>query len=259
MTRRSFLPAAAGTVALGAQTVTPAARATIEITYYRLRNGAVNQRQRLSEFLERTYLPELRRAGGGPTGVFANSIGPDGPFLMIVTQYPSMAGFEQVRDKLAANREFVKALDTFNAQPGLAFERAERMLLRAFPGMPRIEVPPGAAKRPPRTFEVRMYESNNLSTLHRKIEMFDSGEIAVFKRLGMQPVFFGEMIAGPKMPNLVYMLSFDDLAAREKAWRAFGGDPEWKKLRETPGWADAEIVSNITNFIVTPLSFSEIR
>jgi hypothetical protein len=55
------------------------------------------------------------------------------------------------------------------------------------------------------------------------------------------------------------MLSYEDLAGREKAWRAFGADPEWKKLREMPGYSDAEIVSNISNYIVSPLPFSPIR
>jgi len=248
-----------GTAALGAQTGTPASRAAIEISYYRLRNKPDNQRQRLIEFMERNYVPQVRRAGAGPIGVFANSIGPDGPFLMLVTQHASLAAFEQERDKLMANEEYVKALDAFNAQMPVPYERAERMLLRAFAGMPQIEVPPPGANRPARVFEVRMYESNNLSTLRRKVDMFNKGEIAIFKKLGMQPVFFGEMVVGPKLPNLVYMLSYDDLAARDKAWRAFGADPDWKKMRETPGWADAEIVSNITNFIVSPLPFSDIR
>lgn len=248
-----------GTAALAAQTTSPASRATIEITYYRLRNTLDNQRQRLSQFLEKSYLPQLRRAGAGPVGVFGNSIAPDGPFLMLVTQHPSLAAFGEVRDKLMSNEEYVKALDAFNAEPGLAYERADRMLLRAFAGMPQMEVPPAEGKRAARIFEVRMYESNNLSTLRRKVDMFNKGEIGIFKKLGMRPVFFGEMIAGPKLPNLVYMLSFDDLAAREKAWKAFGADPDWKKMRETPGWADAEIVSNITNFIVSPLPFSDIR
>ncbi len=261
MTRRQFLPAAAAGVEMSAQTpaTQPPARSILEISYYRLRNTSDNQRQRLSQFLERSFTPALSRAGGGPWGVFASSIAPDTPFIMTVAQFPSLAGFEQIREKLNSDADFSKALEAFNAQPGLVYERGERMLLRAFDSMPRIEVPPADAKRPARIFEVRMYESNNMSTLHRKIKMFGSGEIAIFRRLGMQPVFFGEMLVGPKMPNLVYMLAFDDLAAREKAWRAFGGDPEWKKLRETPGWADAEIVSNISNFFVTPLPFSQIR
>jgi hypothetical protein len=55
------------------------------------------------------------------------------------------------------------------------------------------------------------------------------------------------------------MLGYDDLAARDKLWRAFGSDPEWQKLRSQPGYSDAEIVSNISNTILRPLPFSMIR
>jgi hypothetical protein len=89
--------------------------------------------------------------------------------------------------------------------------------------------------------------------------MFNEGEIAIFRRCGILPVFFGETVIGRNMPNLTYMVAFDDLAARERAWRAFGGDPEWKKLRAMPGYADSEIVSNISNAILRPLPFSPIR
>ena len=75
----------------------------------------------------------------------------------------------------------------------------------------------------------------------------------------MRPVFFGETIVGAKMPNLVYMLAFESLAQRESAWNAFGSDPEWKELRSKPGNSDAEIVSNISNAILRPLPFSQIR
>jgi hypothetical protein len=258
MTRRAFIPAAAS-AGLAAAAAEPVSRATIEIAYYKLRNTPENQRQRMSQFLERSYVPALRRAGSGPVGVFGNTISADGPFLMLLTSYPNLAGFERTRDKLSADAGFMKALEAFNAQTGLNYERGERWLLRGFEGFPQIEVPPGDSKRPARIFEVRQYESNNMSTLRRKMDMFNKGESAIFKKLGMQPVFFGEMIAGPKLPNLVYMLSYEDLAARDKAWRAFGSDPDWQKMRATPGWADAEIVSNITNFIVSPLAFSEIR
>jgi hypothetical protein len=55
------------------------------------------------------------------------------------------------------------------------------------------------------------------------------------------------------------MLAFDDLSHREQAWKAFAGDPEWQKLRATPGLSDAEIVSNISSAILRPLPFSPIR
>jgi NIPSNAP protein len=132
-------------------------------------------------------------------------------------------------------------------------------LLRAFAGMPSIEVPSTQERQAPRIFELRTYESNSPVSLATKIRMFEEGEIAIFRRAGLQPVFFGETIAGARMPNLTYMIAFDDLAARDKNWRTFGGDPEWQKLRAKPGYGDAEIVSNISNAILRPMPFSQIR
>ena len=89
--------------------------------------------------------------------------------------------------------------------------------------------------------------------------MFDDAEIGIFRRLGMTPVFFGQTLIGRSLPNLSYMLAFDDLAARERLWRSFGADAEWQKLRVQPGLSDAEIVSSISNTILRPLPFSPIR
>lgn len=259
MTRRKAIQAAAGAAALGSAAAAPAANVIIELRRIQLRNGADNQRQRTTEFLDKHAISAYQRAGAGPVGVFVSSIGPDTPFLLQLITYPSLAGMEQVRAKMAADTEFQKALEAFNGQAGLNYVRIDSSLMRAFDGFPTVEPPPNAGKRPSRMFELRTYESNNLSTLRKKIKMFNDGEIGVFKRLGMQPVFFGETIIGPKQPNLTYMLSYEDLAGREKAWKAFGGDPEWAKLRVMPGYSDAEIVSNITNYLVSPLPFSPIR
>lgn len=259
MTRRKFIPAAAGAAAAGSLAADRPGNAIIELRRIQLRNSPDNQRQRVTEFLDKHALPAYQKAGAGPAGFFVSSIAPDGPFLLTLVSYPSLAAMEQTRDRIAADAVYQKALESFNGQPGLNYQRIDSSLLRAFDGFPAVVPPPNPGKRPARLFEVRMYESNNLTTLRRKIKMFNEGEAAIFKRLGMQPVFFGETIVGARQPNLVYMLSYEDLAARDKAWRAFGGDPEWKKLREMPGYSDAEIVSNISNYLVTPLPFSPIR
>jgi len=245
------LPAAAASLPAAASK-----KGIFELRFFRLRNSADNQTPRVSDFLKSAILPAAQRNGFGPVGVFRNLIGgAEGPFIMLLTGYPSLAAWE----KLGADGEFVKQVEAFNAHPGLNYMRMESSLLRGFDSMPSIEVPPTDAKRPGRIFEVRTYESNNLSTLRRKMKMFDDGEIGIFRRVGMLPVFFGETIVGRNMPNLTYMLGYDDLAHRDKTWRAFGGDPEWQKLRALPGLSDAEIVSNITNFLVSPLPFSPIR
>ena len=62
----------------------------------------------------------------------------------------------------------------------------------------------------------------------------------------------------PKLPNLTYLLVYENMAAKDKAWGAFGADPEWKKLRGTPGFTDPEIVSNISNVFLRPTGYSQI-
>lgn len=230
----------------------------IELRRFQFRNSADNQRQRTSDFA-RHEVAALGRAGAGPVGVFASSIAPHSPFLLVLIPYTSFAAMEQVLSKLAADSEYGKALDAFNSQPGLNYERVESSLMRAFQGYPSIVPPPDEGKRPGRIFEVRTYESNNTGTLNRKVKMFNDGEIGAFRRAGGQPVFFGETIIGGNQPSLTYMLSYEDLAGRDKVWKAFGADPEWQKLRSTPGLSDAEIVSNISNYLVSPLPFSQIR
>src|SRR5438105_755880 len=224
-----------------------------------MRNGNENQLQRTSDFLSKASVPALQRAGIGPLGFFASVIAEESPFILALATFPSLAAMETAREKEAQDQEYQKARGAYNAMAGLGYERLDSSLLRCFESMPRPDVPPADPKRPARIFELRMYESNNGSTLSRKIKMFNEGEIGIFRRLGMQPVFFGETIVGRNMPNLVYMLSFDSLAARESAWKAFGDDPEWKQLRSKPGNSDAEIVSNISNAILRPLPFSQIR
>ncbi len=213
--------------------------------------------QRTSEVLHAS-LPALKEAGAGPVGVFGSVIAQESPFIFVVTSFPSAAAMEGADEKLTANESFRAAMKKYASNPAPGYKRLEACMLRAFDGMPQI-VPPPAKEGHSHVFELRMYESNSGATLARKIKMFNDGEIGIFKRLGMQPVFYGQTVFGPRMPNLVYMLTFDDLAARERLWRAFGADPEWQKLRSQPGNSDAEIVSNISNSILHPLPFSEIR
>ena len=235
-------------------------RSIIELRYIQMRNTPDNQMQRTASFLQNVAGPALKRAGAGPLGFFVSVIAPDSPFVLTLTAYPDgLAGLESVRDKQAADQEYIHGRDAYNSGPGRGFERLESALLRSFEVMQKIEAPGADGKREARIFELRTYESNNATTLARKIKMFNEGEAGIFKRLGMQPVFFGERIAGPKMPSLSYMLSYEDLAARDRLWKLFGSDPEWQKLRSQPGYSDAEIVSNISNEILRPLPFSDIR
>ena len=175
----------------------------------------------------------------------------------------AVAGLAAAADTGAASPSYYHLLYYF-MRNGAQTERTTKYLgsalLRAFEGMPSVVLPPGDTRRPAKIFELRTYESTNEKASNRKKQMFEGGEIAIFRRLGMNPVLFGQAtLLGQKLPHITYMLAFDDLAAREKLWKDFGADPAWRKLRAQPGLSDAEIVSNITNSIIRPLNFSEIR
>ena len=62
-------------------------------------------------------------------------------------------------------------------------------------------------------------------------ERFAGPEIQIFHGSGVHPILYADTIAGPDLPNLIYLIPFASLADREKAWDAFGADSEWVKVR----------------------------
>jgi hypothetical protein len=107
-------------------------------------------------------------------------------------------------------------------------------------------------------FELRTYESPSDQDHRRKVEMFNSGEYDVFEKAGFSQVFYGDVLVGSRLPCLTYMLGFTDLTDRTAKWNAFREAPEWKKLSGSPRYAFESIVSNITNLILSPTTYSQI-
>jgi hypothetical protein len=230
----------------------------IELRRYQLRNNPDAMARRTGDFLEKAWAPALKRSGATVVGAFSSLIAEGSPFLLLVSGFPDMATWESANAKALADSDTAKAREEYFTGP-LGFVRSEVSLLRGFPGFPSIQVPPASEGGKSRVFEIRIYESNNPKTLARKIRMFDEGEHALFAKIGMVNVFFGETIVGRNMPNLTYMVGYNDLAHREKVWSEFVGHPEWKKMLAQPGVSDAEIVSNISNSLVRPAAWSSIR
>jgi hypothetical protein len=153
---------------------------------------------------------------------------------------------------MAAGSKFLNA-----PMSEMAFVRMEKTILRAFSGLPTVQIPRQKRDGRGRLFQVRVYESPNPILAKRKIHMFNEGrEIEIFKRTGLQPMLMGEVIAGNNMPSLVYILAFDDMDDLSSSWATFGSDPEWRKLSADTFYADT--VSRINDWIWTPAQFSQI-
>lgn len=268
MERRAFL-AASSTAALAhphtltaasaaeAQPAPGASALLLELRRYRLRNGPMAAR--FGAYAKDALVPALGRAGIAPVGAWNVALGPDSPTLHLLVPHRDAESLVTLELRLAADAEYRKAAASFLGLPPAdpPFLRCDSSLIAAVPTQPGIEKPAGAAAAASRVFELRNYRSPGEPAGRRKIEMFEAGgELAIFRRLGMQTVFFGRDLVGAGLPSLSYMLVFADVAAREKAWAAFREDPEWLKLRDQPAFAD--IVSGIDSALLRPTDYSQL-
>ena len=61
------------------------------------------------------------------------------------------------------------------------------------------------------------------------------------------------------MPSLIYMAHYDDMDARAQAWSTFSRSEDWNRIKNHPGWSNADIVSTVSNIHLAGLPFSPIR
>ncbi len=228
--------------------------------YYELRRYEVEteqQRAGFDKFAQEAALPALRRLFIAPIGVFYPNEGLSPVYVLL--PHVSLESFVTLTQRLAEDQEFLeRGAEFLNApadQP--AYKSLEVQLMAAFEGMPKLKRPTDA---PSRVFQLRTYESPSEKTGLKKIEMFNTAEIAVFRKVGLHPVFFGQTLAGAKMPNLTYMLGFKDMEESKANWKKFGADPDWQKLRAIPEYADQVVLreKGITNLYLKPASYSQI-
>ncbi|MDB5130670.1 MAG: family containing protein [Mucilaginibacter sp.] len=264
MKRRSFvktsllttaLGAIGSQISMGAENFKNTGRDFYELRVYTLKN---EQQQKLVEdYFKNAAIPALNRLGSNHTGVFTELKPAGQTKVYVLIPYNSLSDFLSVQEKLSGDLVYQEKGAPYLNAPATepAYERIESSLLMAFAHSPKLSVP---AKKQ-RIFELRRYEHASESAGKKKLEMFnEAGEADIFKRLGFNPVFFGETLIGELRPNLIYMVTFDDMQAHDQHWKAFGGDPEWQKIRAVPDYADAKLVSRITSTFLVPTAYSQV-
>jgi hypothetical protein len=262
--RREFVKSALATAGMASGTAfgaEPDAKAPAESRqeFYQLRKYTVRTGPQLAltqGYFEKALIPALNRLEMAPVGAFKLDIGPETPTYYVLIPSTSAEALVMLDASLGKNTEYVKAASGFRDAPAAtpAFVRAERSLLSAFTGWPKVVSP----KKEKRIFQLRTYESSSQVAHARKVQMFNEAEIGIFTRTGLTPVFFADTLIGPRMPSLTYMLTFANTAELTEKWAAFSADPAWKELSHRPSNTDAEIVSNISNLYLSPLSCSQI-
>ena len=164
--------------------------------------------KRLGDYLKGVQIPALNRAGVKPVGVFTVAVGSDAPTIHTLLLHPSAESMATLLERLAADADYRRDSASFRGLPASdpPYVRRESTLMAPFVTFPGIEAPTGPVAAATRVFELRTYESHNEGAGLKKIEMFEKqGEIALFRRVGLTPVFFGRNLVGSGLPGLTYL------------------------------------------------------
>jgi hypothetical protein len=214
----------------------------------------------IDNYLQSSLVPAFDREGFNRVGVFRaidNDTAKDKRMYVFIP-FRSMPQLEQmtaVTDRSLGDSATAPAYTkaAYNKAP---FTRFETILLREFEGMPVVKASGVKGDISQRVYELRSYESATEALHKNKVQMFNSGEVTLFERLGFNAVFYGQVVAGSRMPNLMYMTSFDNKAIRDEHWKAFGSDPEWKKMSSDPIYQNN--VSHIDITFLRPTAYSRL-
>jgi hypothetical protein len=258
MERRSFLKksaAVAGTAfaagSLNAGNVPLPEKDFYELKVYQFAGGGgVTQ---LKNYYTEAVIPFLNKRGA-KVGIFGEYSLEDPPKLYILHAHKSPADYWDAVQAMKTDKTYLDAAKSYFDLPASqpVFERYETFLMEAFDSIPQFKTP----DKNRGLFELRTYESYNEDAFRRKVKMFNVEELPLFEKVGLHPVFFGELLAGRFMPALTYMLWFKDMEERTANWAKFTASDEWKTMSNKPEYADT--VSKVKRIFLTPSDISQI-
>ncbi len=239
---------------------TLSARDYYQITVYNVKNQA--QGAAVENYLKDAYLPALHRAGIKKIGVF-KPISADtasfGKKIFVFIPLKKLDQIEKIEAGLAKDNDYQKAGAAYinAAYNNPPYVRIESVLLKAFAEQPEFFAPKFNTPKCEQIFELRSYESATEKIYRKKVEMFnEGGEVALFKKLEFNAVFYGDVISGSAMPNLIYMTSYENMKSNEEHWKTFRDHPEWKKMSGLEEYKNT--VSRIDKWMLHPTDYSDI-
>ena len=109
-------------------------------------------------------------------------------------------------------------------------------------------------------YELRTYWATpgKLEALHNR---FRSLTLGIFEKYGMEVIGFWTPSPAPTSPesgSLVYILRFQDLAAKEAAWKRFESDPAWI-AGKAASEVDGKLVQKVTSQLLSPTDYSPLH
>jgi tRNA threonylcarbamoyladenosine modification (KEOPS) complex Pcc1 subunit len=199
--------------------------------------NAKDQESRIDQYLKDDLLPFLHTQKIKSVGVFfpiANDTATDKKIYVLVPikDLDKLPELQQKTAQMVSEKSSAYSSSLFDNPP---YTRMENIIIQSWEMYPTLQQPRLTTQLADHIYELRSYESATEQYYRSKVKMFNQGgEIFLFARLQFNAVFYGDVIAGSRMPNLMYMTSFDNMASREAHWKSFKDDAKWKELSANP-------------------------
>jgi hypothetical protein len=238
----------------------PPQKTFYQIKIYSLQNK--DQEARLDNYLKDAYIPALHRLGIKTIGVFKparTDTAAYGKKLYVLTPFKSLDQLYTLQESLGKDAAYAAAgKDYTDAEyKNPPYTRFETIVLQAFDDAPAITPTKLTVPKSERVYELRSYEGHTEKIHQNKVKMFnEGGEVPLFSRLDFNAIFYGRVISGSTMPNLMYMTAFSDMASRDEHWKAFFASPEWTKLKADPQYSN-NVSKNVMSFLY-PADYSDL-
>lgn len=234
-----------------------------KVEFYELKTYTLvsdNQETLMDEYLSTAYLPALKKLGLKDIGVFKSRSeeGDSTLRIYVLIAMNDLNKLSAIEDIIMIDTEFQQSAKAFLNAPNDAapYQRQSTTIMKAFSDMPLMKPSPLTGPRKERIYELRSYESATEAKYRNKVDMFNAGgEVKLFETIGSNAVFYGEVISGPAMPNLVYMTTYENEQSQKDHWKAFVDSPEWQKMKTLPEYQDN--VSHIDIDLLYPTEYSD--
>jgi hypothetical protein len=109
-----------------------------------------------------------------------------------------------------------------------------------------------------RFFEMRIYTAaeGKLDDLHKR---FRDHTNKLFQKHGMTLIGYWTPTDEPKSKDtLIYILAYPSRDARDKSWKDFASDPDWKTAREASE-VNGKLVAKVESTFMKPTDYSPIK
>jgi len=228
-----------------------------ELKTYHITSAA--QEAMLDSYLEKAFIPAAHRHGVAKVGVFKPiaSQADAGQKVYVFIPFKSIDEFMAFEGKLLKDQTYLTdgAAYVNSAFDNPPYKRVETAILQAMTGQPKFTESALTSPKKDRIYELRSYEGPTERLYRQKVKMFNSGEMDIFTRLGFNPIFYAETIAGANMPNLVYLTTHENMEKRDANWKAFGSDYKWVEMRDMEEYKNT--VSKNDTRLLYPAEYSD--